>query len=822
MMAKATPASAAAGAMVRPVLGALFSHWRRHPIQLATLLVGLAVATALWAGVQALNAEARASYDRAAAMVAGNTLAAAVAADGGRFALEDYVVLRRAGWAVSPLLEGSLRTSEGSLRVIGIDPVSLPPAAESLTIGEGTDRLLEFITPPNLVLAAPETLPLLEGVPDLPEVVADPGLPPETLLVDMGLAERLLGAPGWVSRLLLAPDETRRALPEALAERLRIVEPGAEDDLGRLTDSFHLNLTAFGFLSFVVGLFIVYAAIGLAFEERRSMLRTLRALGVSARQLTVMLGLELVALALVAGALGMALGYVIAASLLPDVAASLRGLYGARVPGTLQLSAEWWVAGLGISLAGALAAAAASLARAWRLPVLAPAQPQAWLAASRRSARRQLGLGVGLLAVAAGALVAGEGLVSGFVVIGSLLLGAALLLPVALQAALAFGAGRARGPVAQWIWADGRQQLGGLSLALMALLLALAVNVGVGTMVESFRRTFLGYLDQRLAAEVYVTLPDGARAAEVAGWLADRPEVRAVLPIWRADGRVGDWPAEIVSFRDDATYREAWPLLAALPDAWDRVAAGQAVLVSEQTARRFALAPGDRTELPTPAGPWPVEIAAVYADYGNPEGQVMASVAALEARWEDIRRTQLAARVAPEAAPGLLAALRERFGLDETEAVDQAAVKALSEQVFERTFAVTVALNALTLAVAGIALFTSLLALAGQRRLQVAPLWAVGLRRRTLAGLELGRALALAGATALLALPLGLALAWVLTAVINVRAFGWRLPVHLFPGDWLGLLATALLTAGLAALVPVLRLARARPADLLRGFSNER
>ena len=71
--------------------------------------------------------------------------------------------------------------------------------------------------------------------------------------------------------------------------RLRLIEPSAETDLERLTDSFHLNLTAFGLLSFFVGLFIVNSAIGLAFEQRLPILRTLRACGVSARMLNAVL-----------------------------------------------------------------------------------------------------------------------------------------------------------------------------------------------------------------------------------------------------------------------------------------------------------------------------------------------------------------------------------------------------------------------------------------------------------------------------------------------------------------------------------------------------
>ena len=109
--------------------------------------------------------------------------------------------------------------------------------------------------------------------------------------------------PDQVSRLLIGKAKGQRAALETVAgDRLRLIEPDAESDLERLTDSFHLNLTAFGLLSFVVGLFIVNSAIGLAFEQRLPMLRTLRACGVSARMLNAVLVIELVSLALIAGA----------------------------------------------------------------------------------------------------------------------------------------------------------------------------------------------------------------------------------------------------------------------------------------------------------------------------------------------------------------------------------------------------------------------------------------------------------------------------------------------------------------------------------------
>lgn len=798
--------------MVRAGLGALLSHWRRSPLQLAMLVLGLSLATALWSGVQAINAEARASYARAAATLGQDRLMRLVAADGGMVAQADYVALRRAGVLVSPVLEGVLTLGGVRLRLIGVDPLTLPPAAQQVEFGQG-DGLLPFLTAPGLIFAAPETAARLsEG----PPVRATGGLPPGTGIIDIGQAQRLLGQEGRLSHLLLWPGAPTDALTGA-APALRLQAPAEQGDLARLTDSFHLNLTAFGFLAFAVGLFIVHSAIGLAFEQRRPVFRTLRALGLSAAALTGLLLAELLLLALVAGVLGVAMGYGVAAALLPDVAATLRGLYGAEVPGSLGLRPGWWAAGLGIAVLGTLVSAAQSLWRVWRLPLLAPALPRAWARASERALRWQAGAGAVLLVGAAGLLGAGTGLWAGFAGLAGLLLGAALLLPVLLWAAMGLGERVAKGVLAQWFWADTRQQLPGLSLALMALLLALAANIGVGTMVSSFRLTFTGWLDQRLASEIYITARDEAEAVALVAWLAPRAD--AVLPIFNTDGQVAGGPAEIYGMADHATYRDHWPLLQGTPDVWDAVANGSAVLVNEQLARREGFRLGDTLLLP---GGHESRIAGVYSDYGNTVGQVILGNDLLLRLYPDTPRLRYGVRVAPGAVQPLMAALSTEFGLPAGNMLDQASIKAFSLQVFERTFAVTAALNALTLGVAGLAMFASLMTLSRMRLPQLAPVWAMGLTRRRLAGLDLLRTLLLAAFVLLAAVPLGLALAWVLLAVVNVAAFGWRLPMHVFPADWLRLGGLALLAAGVAAAVPVRRLARLAPSDLLKVFANER
>src|SRR6185437_3061184 len=118
---------------------------------------------------------------------------------------------------------------------------------------------------PGAMLVAPETLTdlkLAEGArpqandgASLPPLRVQANLVPGVLVVDIGIAQDLLKMPDQVSRLLIAKTAGKRPPLESITgDQLRLIQPDAETDLERLTDSFHLNLTAFGLLSFFVGL----------------------------------------------------------------------------------------------------------------------------------------------------------------------------------------------------------------------------------------------------------------------------------------------------------------------------------------------------------------------------------------------------------------------------------------------------------------------------------------------------------------------------------------------------------------------------------------
>ncbi|PPA01950.1 ABC transporter permease, partial [Pseudomonas sp. MWU12-2312b] len=313
-----------------------------------------------------------------------------------------------------------------------------------------------------------------------------------------------------------------------------------------------------------------------------------------------------------------------------------------------------------------------------------------------------------------------------------------------------------------------------------------------------------------------------AQARELHAWLKQQPQLTAVLPNWQVAIQLQGWPVDVFGVIDHPTYREHWPLLEALGDKpWDRLARDDAMMLSEQLARRLKVHLGDHLTIPTPNGDWSPRIVGIYADYGNPKGHVLVNVNHLLRGWPQLTPNRFNLRIEPALITPFVTALQARFALDDSRIVDQARLKGWSTQVFERTFAATAALNSLTLCVAGVALFISLLTQSQSRLGQLAPLWALGVTRRQLMLLNLGQTWLLALLTLVLALPLGIALAWCLDTVINVQAFGWRLPLRVFPLQLLQLMGLAVLATLLASAWPLYSLYRTQPADLLRTFAHE-
>jgi len=199
--------------VTRACLAALLSHWRRNPLQLFAFLAGLALATALWSGVQAINAEARASYGAAAATLGEGQFDQIVPVAAETLSQSDFVMLRRSGWLVSPLIEGRL----GDVRLVGFDPLSSPAGFVAAEVTQ-PDDLGGFLQPGQLYADADTAAQLSVDV----DVVIDPNVAPGIAVGDIGVVQRLLNRTD-LSRLLVQPEQPlQRPVLDDIAPHLRI------------------------------------------------------------------------------------------------------------------------------------------------------------------------------------------------------------------------------------------------------------------------------------------------------------------------------------------------------------------------------------------------------------------------------------------------------------------------------------------------------------------------------------------------------------------------------------------------------------------------
>ncbi len=792
--------------MIVSCLFTLLSHWYRNPLQIFAYLSGVALATALWSGVQAINLEAKVSYKAAAQTLGEGQYDLIRPKQDEIISVVDYVKLRKSGWLVSPVVDGNL----DNVRILGMDPLTLPSsflfANANLSNSISDNNLFEtLITNENTAKKFTTNVKL----------VFDQNVAPGMAVGDISLVQKLLNKNN-ISYLIVNPIQPleQKELVE-IAPHLTVNNTEQMTDISQLTDSFHLNLSAFGLLSFAVGLFIVHSTIGLAFEQRRAMMRSMRSMGVALHTLVIAVSTEMLFLAMIGAVFGIVLGYLIAGLLLPDVAATLRGLYGANISGTLQLRPDWWLSGLLIALLGTGLAMSSQIWQITKLPILASAKPRAWMVVTTSHFSLQMKVSVIFLILGSICTIVFDGLMAGFALLGALLIAAAVALPAFLAWCLRKFQKHANTPIWNWFWADTRQQLPGLSLALMALLLAVSANIGVSTMVSSFRLTFVSFLDQRLAPELFLQVTNKAQSSELKAFLSERG--LEVLPLMSTEAVISKQPAELFGIKIGDTYRENWRFLDTLENPWDTVQLGKAIIVNEQFARRTNLWVGDHVSIDPN---FSLPIAAIVGDYGNPKGQVIVNDKLFSKLYPQLYPDRFGIRTDNPAE--LQSQIINQIGIDKNSIIDQKSLKEFSMEVFERTFLVTSALNILTLGVASFAILMSLLTLADRRVPQLSPVWALGLTRSQIGKLELFRAVLLAIFVVVFSIPTGLVLAWVLLNVINVKAFGWQLPMFLFPIEYLKLGLYAVCAAFLAATWPSLRLIQTPPSDLLKVFASER
>jgi len=538
-------------------------------------------------------------------------------------------------------------------------------------------------------------------------------------------------------------------------------------------------------LSFAVGLFIVFNAVRFSLWYRRATLLDLRLMGCDLWQLFGAVLLETLVWSLIGTACGFVLGIVLAYALLPGLGASLQSLYDATVDANLGLSPWTLLQAWGITLLGLIWALAWPLYRQLKHSSFAAGSSTTMLA-DEAVARRRLALGaLGLAGVAWLAYAQIETATQGFVVLGMILFAAAWVLPILLAWSLRL-LGKLlpqRYLLTRWMVSDGWSQLPALRSAMMALLLALTANLGVGSLVDSFRGAFIGWLEIRQSADIYLRAPHlNYQQLEVSsgnvGWLAASHHRIGISTRWR--GR----PSLIRGANTGAPDSLAFPL-----SKWQGDSAASAlkswredtgkILINEQVHFLAGVQVGEKLELSTDRGLQEYEVVGVFYDYGNSYFQFYLPDHVLARNWDHYYSRGIALWLKRDNAAAMqqAEASLKSLGAQPGDWISQAQMRKLSVGIFDRTFAITAAMNLLTLIVAAIALLASLLAILQERLPQFAQWRALGLRQYEQLLLVATPLFIFCAIVWLLSIPLGALLSWILIHKLNIISFGWSMPL---------------------------------------------
>jgi putative ABC transport system permease protein len=844
-------------------------HLLRHPAQLVLALVGLSLGVATIIAVDIATASAGRAFQLSMAAVNG---AATHQIVGGPEGIDErlYVALRVPGEAAvaelehdsrqsaaaafAPVVDGYVSVGERTMQLVGIDPFASPELQTQtdtrVEAPAGADWTRWFTQPGAVVMSADAARELglalnasfaLDVAGKLRPAILIGTIAGEhagygtLILTDIAQAQEWLDQRGRLSRIdvrLSAGAAGEAAAAQLRARltpdlRLEVAQSRSRQSLD-MTSAFTTNLQAMSLLALMVSTLLIYGAVSFAVVQRRRIMGILRALGATRGRLLFIVLSEAAVLGIVGAGLGLLLGVFIGRALVQLVSQTINDLYFVVAVNETVLPAssvaKALVAGFGAALAGAL------------LPALeaAGSSPQLGMRRSVLEARavtiaRKLLIASGAFAVASllVAFVSSRSLLAGFVALSLLLLSVAALTPAVLRA-LASAAARLSGrasPVIRLAFGDTAASLSRTGVAVAALGMAVAAMIGVSVMVESFRESLRQWLATSMRADIYVTAP---------GTGSGRPERRidsSVLQALLATPGVVDYgmsrrvmvelPGGPVPLDAVQLARGGYAnMVLTVGDpslTWREFEQG-AVVISEPLAWRMRLDIGARLSLSTDTGLRSFRIAGIYREYGNDRGTVLMSLAQYRRYWHDDGVTALGFYVAPDVSPQRVQSAFRAASLGKQALYirSNAELRSLSMSIFERTFIITRVLYWLAAGVAAIGLVSSLLAWELERARDLAILRSLGLTARGAAVLIESQTGFMGLVALLAAIPAGLLTAWLLIDVINRRAFGWRIEVHLSVAQFSNALLLSVTASLLAGLYPAWRCARASIANEVR------
>ena len=759
------------------VAQAVFRFVGRAPVAASVALLGTSLAVASVVAVHVVSSAVAHELERLVPAPLSNYQ---YFVSGPQMQVSDYALLRglwRNGAipdveALMPVIDERVVLAGQRVRVLGIDLLQADLSALQIArSGQGTQQSVSF---DGVWLSADlkdlQVAPV-NGVAELPSA---------TLLADLGTAVDLTGiASSHLSYVLLATRSAEQAWPDVAnqlfpgfsaawsAPKLEIQasrcrQPGncqsrvAALDVTnfeqmypavRFGQSVLFNVSALSILSLLVACFLIYQVASAWLLRLNPVFDRLFLVGVPRHVSFYLYLATLFANGLVAALAGFLLGQLLAETLLRF-----------SLPGGWQRDVlDFWV--IAKALGSGLAVSVAS----------------GWVCWLRQAAQPSKGLwliyAVFAVAVFLSGLQPQMGLLGAFASLAMLALILHLIVHPALRIGHRISVLVRRVPALLLMSArDMLWHPRDLAIALSGLSLAMATAIGVGLMVDSFRKDFSEFLEQRLSYDVVVSGPtthlnqarqNFAAAGIKAQWYWDSPE--------RIQGHAVTVTATALNALELARYD--------VPFQSDEAG----VLINEQLASLLQWAPGDVVQVLDRSA----RVIGVMRGFSDVGARMVVP---------DSWLPSLSAALLTSGALNLPGSFvksefleQQRTANPNVEFAESATVFSQALVTFDRTFDIAKALTTIAMIVASAGLLVALNALRLARQTTSKLMLLMGLNKLELLGIDFARSVTVGVVACTLSVPTGLVMGWVLCHYVNPLAFGWQvqfqptLPVILWP-----------------------------------------
>tara|TARA_B110000263_G_scaffold249559_1_gene267527 strand:+ start:3318 stop:5918 length:2601 start_codon:yes stop_codon:yes gene_type:complete len=660
------------------------------------------------------------------------------------------------------------------------------------------------------------------------------------IITDISVAQNITNSKGVLSRIDIASvDEQNQKI--ALDKWVSLLPSGVQlipsytysEARKSITKSFDTNLLALSLLALLVGLYLIYNMMTFSIHRRKNLFGTLRAIGVTKNEIFFLVLVEGFLIGLLGALLGIILGILLAYFLLGLISSTINYQFFSSSPNSIAFEITIIYQALILGILGSIVSV---LIPAWSASRIQPRELiDIYGKYSTYNNYHVVLFILGLLLCIIGYLITLApitNLLIGFIAMFLVIVGLSLTVPTITQVFLlliSFILKKIGRPTIITLSVETiKNSLNTIAICIAALSVSIAMTIGIGCMIQSFRITVEQWLDQSLVADIYIAPPTLGFGQDLKGidnefikYVTDISEINYISQLGSYEIFKDDYLLNLIVVDSaEKIFDEVIQLKEGeKKDIWKDFVQTDSILLSEPLAFQKNIKINDSFEILTDQGLKSFNVRGIYYDYSSTSGIAMVSKKVYDNYWNNSKVTSLAIYLSdPQKTEIVSDKLFEKFDADwNLQIISSKKLNDASMEIFDKTFEITFVLRSISLIVAFIGVLGAISAIILSRAREFSILKSIGFTNNQLRSIIGTQTLVIGVISGLISIPLGIIITNLLIQIINKQSFGWSIPMQLLPSVFIEGIIVAIFSAVFASIYPSVKISRNNIRKALMG-----